>query len=206
MIERMRWPLLLLVPLATTAAAAPAEACDLAAPVAHRLDPAEQAVDHQPPVMGQRIGVNITRGRGKAAGCGGGDTSCDDVARVELTPEASDDRTPASGIGYRITLVHGPLPEGLTLPTGDVEGGAGGAIVLAWTEHPDGDPPLLGFTLGLSAVDAAGNASAVNDVDVRDGEDDFFDCALARPGRRSALPALALVALASLRLRRRRRG
>src|SRR3954470_1438173 len=97
MIAGMRRLPLLLVPLAG-AAAVRAQACELAAPVGHVLDPAEQAADHAPPVMGQRVRVNITRGRGKAVGCdGAAGTSCDDIARVELTPEASDDRTPTAG-------------------------------------------------------------------------------------------------------------
>jgi hypothetical protein len=203
---------LLLGPL-LGAAAARAGACELAPPVAHTVDPAEQAADHAPPVMGQRVRVNITRGRGKAAGCEGGTaTSCDDIARVELTPEATDDRTPAAQLGYQIEKLTGPLPAGLVLPAGAVRAGSDGAIVLAWSEHPDGDPPLLAFVLGVRAVDAGGNASAPIQVPVRDGEDELLSCGLGvgngkgkrTSARGSALPALGLVALVALGRRRRR--
>jgi hypothetical protein len=200
-----RVPLLLVPVLLVGAAAARAQACELAAPVTHVIDPAEQAIDHAPPVMGQRVRVNITRGRGKAAGCDrAASTSCDDIARIELTPEASDDRTPATGLGYQIRLLVGPLPAGLALPMTAIRPQADGALVLAWSEHPDGDPPLLAFVLEVRAVDAGGNASEPISVPVRDGEDELLSCGVGRTARHSALPTLGLIALAALGRRRRR--
>jgi hypothetical protein len=183
-----------------------ARACTLPPPEAHTLNPAEQAVDHTPPVVAGRLQVNIARGRGPARGCGGSasGTSCDELGRITLTVSASDDRSPATAMGFRLALLGGRLPVGLLLPAQAVRARGDGTLLLAWTDGAQDEQEPIDFSLELRAVDAAGNTSAPALIGVHDGDDDG-GCALARSPRTPALLLAAPLTLAALALRRRRR-
>lgn len=126
--------------------------------------------------------------------------SCGDFTSVAITNLATDDRTPADRIGYRVTLAAGALPSGFSLP---------GEVVNL--ELPDGSwwrmwPGIeadVDFTLQFVAVDAAGNESAPQTVRIHD------ETGGCNVGRRhdAGLGVLALAALAAaVTARPRRRG
>src|SRR5262245_34367769 len=84
---------------AILAGTSPAHACSVALPP-HTLDPGEQAVDDQPPSSPTVVSIEVLRTANNGAGCAEG-SSCDDLGAVRLALAASDDRTPASLLGYR---------------------------------------------------------------------------------------------------------
>jgi MYXO-CTERM domain-containing protein len=93
--------------------------------------------------------------RSEDSGCAA--SSCGDLASIQITVAADDDRAPADRLGYHLTLASGTLPRGLTLPPEPiVPGGGPGRIVLFFS--PDVDS--LDFELSIRAVDLNGNHGA----------------------------------------------
>lgn len=131
----------------------------------HELDAAEQRIDRQPPAPAQGPVVRVLR-RGMRS-----DSSCANVGLIQVAfTGAKDDRTPRERIGYLITHVAGTLPYGLFLPSdavlatpvaGDVSGEVF-LLALAWADPATGDQEAIDFTLALTAVDLAGNESALS--------------------------------------------
>jgi hypothetical protein len=115
---------------------------------------------------------------------------------------ATDDVSPASGIGYRFNVVAGAIPSGFTLPVGPtkiyVEDGE---IWFSWDDGATDDQEDIDFTLSVVALDTAGNESAPQMVTVSDHPG--FGCAIAR--RRSGRDALACLVVAAVILAARRR-
>lgn len=138
-----------------------ADACSFAGPIEHEIDPAEAAVDDEPPAKIETVGVEIRRGKGPEGGCSQSSTSCDDIGLITLIPTPpSDNRTDADELGYRIRLVGGEVPSGLTIPTEAWRlqtSSPPAALSLHWIDGATDDQESIDFTVTLAAVDRAGN-------------------------------------------------
>jgi hypothetical protein len=157
-----------LVAIAVLGSPSPARPCSIPAPTPHLIDVAAQQVDHTAPVLAPTPAVVVRRGP-SPDGCGAQQiTSCDGVGSISITPVATDDRSPAAQIGFRLRVVAGNLPDRLTLPSTDIQA-LSGAINLHWDDGIEDDHEAFSFTLELSAVDSAGNASAPITLVVAEG-------------------------------------
>lgn len=139
-----------------------ADACSFPGPIEHEIDPAEQAIDKEPPARTETVGVSVRRGKGpEGSGCGGqGSSSCDDIGSIALIPTPpSDDRTPPNELGYRLRFVGGRLPDGLRIPDDArrLSQGEPPALDLRWIDGATDDQEPFDFTVTLTAIDKAGN-------------------------------------------------
>ena len=178
-----------------------ARACKLIPPQMHVTNPSLRASDSQAPALAGPPTVEIVRGKGpEGTGCGGATaTSCDDLGRVTITVAASDDRTPAPELGFRVVVKSGNPPPDFALPSGDILA-TDGKIFLHWVDGATNDHERISFVLAIAPVDAAGNVGASMDLPIADGEG---GCALGGGGRpRLLLPLLLAVLWAGLRRRR----
>ena len=181
---------------------APARACSFAGPTPYVVDAAMQATDHVAPTLAPLTVTRLQRGA-KTEGCMSG-SSCDGFGSLAIRAAATDDVTPATGIGYRFTLVDGTLPPSFSIllnqPSQVVV--SDGEIWFNWNDGTE-DHQSIDFTLQVVAIDRAGNESAPQTVRVTD---DPGGCAIARP--RAPYRGLAFVAIAALLLavRHPRRG
>lgn len=60
-------------------------------------------------------------------------------------------------IGFRLELVSGALPSGLTLPTTAVRPSIADTLFLPWNDGAVDEQEAISFTLRITAVDRAGN-------------------------------------------------
>ena len=188
----------LLVALGILLVPAAALPCDRVVPAEWEIDPAEAAIDDQPPSPAALAKLVVIRGvrplfdAGLRDSCDAGDGR-DGEVRVYLDL-ATDDRTETWDIGYRIDLAGRHLPPGYR--PGSWIAPNGNWIFLRWQERDDDDP--LDFTLRLTPLDRAGNEGPTLVVPVRD---DGIGCSSAG-GDAGALPlAVAVLALAAARRR-----
>jgi len=172
----------------------------------HQLDAAEKAVDTTPPATPVAGPITISRGHGAShTGCGGSiASSCDDLGSVTFALSATDDRTPAATMGFRVTArgpgsFEGVFPLDMDVRLFD------GKMVVRWIDGATDNQESLDFDLEVRAIDLAGNVSAEPAI-VRVRQDPGG----CRIGRGSAVSrdsvgtlALALAAL-TMALRRRR--
>jgi len=178
-----------------------ARACSSAGDTPHLLDPAMQGIDQMPPTLAPLPAPQITRGKApEQSGCTTSASSCDDLGSIGLSLQASDDVTPPTQIGYRLTLAAGSLPADLALPGGAIES-LGGMLWLRWVDGATDDQEPIDFTLRVVAIDLAGNESAPQTVRVTDGSGG--GCTVAR--HRTPCRGLVFVATAALLLAARRR-
>jgi hypothetical protein len=203
---RSRTFLALLAALTALVPARDAAACDVAAPSPLVVDAAEKAVDHTPPSAPTGVTTSVRRGRGpQKQGCGATSaTSCDDVGTITLAPTATDDRTPAAKLGYRVRLVAGALPAGASLPAGAVVPFQG-LLPITWIDGAEDDQEVIDFTVTLTAVDLAGNegpASAPVHVTDPGGS---AGCRVRGAGDAASAALLAGLILAARAIRRGRR-
>ena len=197
---------LLLIVAAAAVAGLPADAraCSISGPIEHVVDPSMQATDQTPPTLPPNLETTIKRGMGpQQQGCGQGSSSCDDLGVITIAARATDDVTPPTRIGYRLTLAAGSTPAGLQLPSSPVEFAGGGGVALAWLDGATDDQEPINFTLQVVAIDLAGNESAPQTVRIRD--DSGHACAVARGHRGWGALAAAAVAAMFLRVRNRSR-
>ncbi len=134
-----------------------ADACSFAGPNEHVVDPAEAAVDDEPPAKVETVGIEIRRGKGPR---GGASTSCDDIGSIAITPTPpSDNRTAPNELGYRIRLVGGEAPSGVRVPdeAWRVQSNNSPALYLHWIDGATDDQEAIDFTITLTAIDRAGN-------------------------------------------------
>jgi hypothetical protein len=165
------------------------------------------AADVQAPKLTGLAVTTIKRGKGSEnAGCSSSGTSCDDLGWVAILPAVTDDHTPASELGYALSLVEGKLPEGLELPLQRFKLPVPGKeIRLSWLDGQTDDQEPFDFVLAVVVIDLAGNESAPLGVHVTNGGND--GCSVARLRTSTAAgTAFALLALAAFARRRTRPG
>jgi MYXO-CTERM domain-containing protein len=173
----------------------PSRACSPLGNVEHDLDPAyvNDTVAPSAPVV--TLGdVAPPPRRPTGGGCGS--------SYVELVVEATDDRAPANGLGYDVTILTPDTP--LNDDTRIVRGFGGHSLYVGFTHVPD---DLTGFQLDVEvrAVDLNGNVGEPTAFStyielpalVVDEDDGGCSAGGASPGW------LGLAALALLRRRRR---
>jgi len=171
-----------------------ARACSIVGFSNYVDDPTLQGIDQTAPVLVAPPAVSVNRGQGpRQNGCSQSVTSCDGLGSVIIGVAVSDDQTPAAKIGYRLWLIEGSPPSGLVLPVEPIVPGLVGQIVLAWDDGKSDDQEPVDFTLGLAALDAAGNQGPVTDVRVQDPGSSGA-CAIARRVPRSLSPGMAALA------------
>lgn len=184
-----------------------AHACSFGQNV-HTLDPAEQAMDTQPPSTPVVGNLKIERGRGpQMQGCGSAVTSCDDIGTVSFTASATDDRTAAAMLGYRLAITRGQAPVDLLSSGQDVRGFSG-TIFLKWLDGGTDDQEDLDFDLEVRAIDLGGNVSSqVTIVRVQNGLGGCHIVAgVPRSARTLGLVSIVLFTSALVLRRSRRRG
>ncbi|MES2645115.1 MAG: hypothetical protein V4850_36850 [Myxococcota bacterium] len=161
--------MLLLLALST-----PAHACSHLLPAAFVIDPgSDDTVAPGPP--GAAIAVRVNRGREPACvdGRRASPDSCDHSGTITLHFRAAvDDRSPAvetghvqMGVGYRVRVVRGALPQPrysaeTTIASAFAFARNGTAVLsLFWIDGATDDQEAFAATLGVTAVDLAGNES-----------------------------------------------
>jgi len=191
---------------ATALAPADARACSFIGNSPYELDAAEQAVDTTPPPAIVEADATVSR-RGTGPSCEGlgstSSSSCDDIGMfsVRLTPGV-DDRTADGDLGYRVVLVSGSLPKGMTLPAHTVKPPFGHELLLFWDDGATDDQEAFSATLGVIPVDRAGNEGPMFEVRVSDGGS---GCAAGgRVPEQAAWVVLALLLMIANRERARR--
>ncbi len=221
---------LALVLLALAVSPRPAEACSTVGAGSFEVDPAsDDAVPPGPP--GALASTRVNRGVGPECFEDGSRsyTSCDDLGSITLYfPPALDDRAPApdpaidrvqQGVGYTVRLVEGTPPDRLTfsedaLLNAFVDADADGGVHLqfAWIDESTEEQEAFELTLGVTAVDLAGNRSAEVYFDVadpgREDSDGVEGCPEPEAASCATSPVAgvwALFAAAALVARRRHR-
>lgn len=128
----------------------------------HKLDPTEQALDFKPPNRITAKVARIMRGHGPIDD---GFTSCDDLGTISIQLHSlKDNRTQWQDLGFRVVILKGAPPKGFRAPA-DVLGISKAlkdrppTIDLVWGDKADDDQESFDFTLGIKAVDRAGNES-----------------------------------------------
>lgn len=136
-----------------------AQACSFSANP-HQLDAAETAIDTTPPSTPVVGPITISRGHGPSrSGCGSMASSCDDLGAVTFSLSATDDRTSAAMMGFRITASRPESVEGLFPLDMDVRP-YDGKMTVRWVDGATDDQESLDFDLEVRAIDLAGNVSA----------------------------------------------
>ena len=192
-----------LVVAGALALSGPALACSFGADQ-HQEDAAEKAIDVTAPGKPTVGAVTLKRGRGPSqVGCRLSGSSCDDVGSIGVVVSATDDRTPASAIGYRVTVSRGKAPRDL-YPSGIDVRASGDQLWFHWLDGASDDQESLDFDLEVRAVDLAGNVSAdFATVAIRQ---DTGGCSVARGSRRAGGGlGVAGIGFAAWALIRRRR-
>lgn len=203
--HRFRFALFLLAPIFVSR---PAEACSFPGPVEHEIDPAEQAIDKEPPGRVETVGVSVTRGKGpEGSGCTRrGSSSCDDIGWITLIPAPpSDNRTPKEELGYRLRFIGGRLPDGLRIPDDArrLDQGEPPSLGLRWIDGSTDDQEDFDFTVMLTAIDKAGNEGPES-APIRIHHGGSSGCRMARGGDLGsfALVLGALIGLGRISMRR----
>jgi hypothetical protein len=174
-------PLAVLLLLATVPRNA--SACSIVVPGSFSLDPSVTD-DHPPELEDKAVDVTISRGRGPVCeGTSMSITSCDDLGAINLSfSAASDDEAPAqdedgslqAGVGYLFRIVDGEVPEDFWLdedPQSVFYRDGQASFPLWWGDGAEDEQEPFDFTLGITAIDLAGNTS------------DEIEIVLADPGR-----------------------
>lgn len=188
-------PRLALTALAALTLAPPAHACPPIDNPDHVLDPGLRDDTVAPGAVTMRS-IEVSRSDG-----GGACTVDCRGDLIILRPTATDDRTPADRLGYRLRLLGGELPRELGLPARPVRPQLGSDEL--WLLFDD-DGAGFAFQLEVRAVDGNGNLGPPTVVDLvevvpADG------CATAGARGPAGLAVLALAGLAACRRRRPRR-
>jgi hypothetical protein len=180
----------------------PARACSFSGPAPYVIDASMQATDHVPPTLPPLSVASLQRGKANE-GCSV--NSCAGIASLAIAGAATDDVTPAAGIGYRFSLVDGALPMSFAILLDQPSRAtvADGKIWFNWDDSTADHEPI-DFTLQVVAIDEAGNESAPQTVLVSHDAGD--GCAVAGgSARRRPLAWFAGLALAGALVARRGR-
>jgi hypothetical protein len=163
--------------------AKPAKACSYLGLQAHILDAQAQATDSVPPETPAVVVEPTKRGKGpETQGCGQSASSCDDLGKI--------------------TLASGKLPDGLSLPAGDVRARSG-SLYFIWIDGRTDDQEALSLFLSIRAVDLAGNVGPAVTVQIND-PGSSSGCAVVPRRFGSAWPTATLAILLAACLWRRR--
>src|SRR3990172_5429235 len=139
-----------------------APACSITGWARYQFVPQEQAVDVTPPGAVTVAELVITRGQ--MDGCEL--NSCADIGRIDLTLTASDDRTPAEDVGYKLRFASGERPDAdLRLPEAPVHS----PMTLYWGDGASDIQESFDFFLEIAAVDRAGNTGPWTLIEIADG-------------------------------------
>jgi hypothetical protein len=182
---------------------APARACSLLGPGPYVIDPSMQATDHVAPTLPPLSVARLQRGSA-SEGCS--HNTCEGVGVLAIGGAATDDVTPAEGIGYRFSVVAGALPPSFLILLDQPSRAtvSDGKIWLDWGDGATDDQEPIDFTLEVIAIDRAGNESAPQTVRVAD--DSGAACAIAGGGpRRPPFAWFVGLALTGVLVARRRR-
>ena len=91
--------------------------------------------------------------------------SCADIGRIDLTLTASDDRTPAEDVGYKLRFASGERPDAdLRLPEEPVHS----PMTLYWGDGASDIQESFDFFLEIAAVDRAGNTGPWTLIEIAD--------------------------------------
>jgi hypothetical protein len=194
---RRRRRVVVLLAMVALVSPRPARACDPAGPTSYAVDAAMVGVDQVPPELAQPEVGEISRGVG-GEGCISS-PKCGASGSVILTNLATDDRTPVTDIGYRVTVVGGAAPPGLMNSGVTRSSFLDGRYALYWAGGYEDD---IDFTIQLVALDAAGNESAPRIVRIHD---DSGGCSVGRRHPAAFTLAVVMLALAVAARRQRRR-
>ena len=138
----------------------------------HTLSSEEVSTDTSSPSKVQIVSTQIKRGHSRPPGTWVEDADTGSLT-INITPP-TDDRTPASRMGYRIHIVGGCLPKNFYPPLIDkravfsADPSTPPYLVLYWREDRPTSPTPLSFQIGVAAVDLAGNVGAESVIYVRD--------------------------------------
>jgi len=131
-------------------------ACSPLIVVPHVLDPEEQKVDRNPPVVPALRVLKVVRGHDPITLHGDSYTfdTCADkaVVFVGFTVPPSDDRTPVDKLGVSWRILRGTPPAGLREPAVFSQAQV---VLIDWTERNDKTP--VDFTVVVTVRDLAGN-------------------------------------------------
>jgi hypothetical protein len=140
-------------------AAHPALPCQLIPTEFHQINPELRGVDDTPPGTPRVTAAALERRRGES--CHAGvciSNSCGNLATLSIDlVAAEDDLTPQNGMGYRLEVLNGEIPESLRNQL-EVALRASGAVLLLRPAFEDA--PLLNASFQVVAIDGAGNQSA----------------------------------------------
>jgi hypothetical protein len=140
-------------------AAHPALPCQLIPMEFHQINPELRGVDDTPPGTPRVTAAALERRLGES--CHAGvciSNSCGNLATLSIDlVAAEDDLTPQNGMGYRLEVLDGEIPESLRNQL-EVTLRASGAVLLLRPAFEDA--PLLNASLQVVAIDGAGNESA----------------------------------------------
>lgn len=124
----------------------------------HQINPELRGVDDTPPSAPQVSAATLERRLGES--CQGGvcvSNSCGNLATLRLDlVAAEDDLTPAAGMGYRLEILDGEIPESLRGQLAVALRASGDVLLLRPAFE---DAPLLNASLQVVAIDGAGNES-----------------------------------------------
>lgn len=174
----------------------PAHACMILTGAEHVV--VENPADISAPTAPGEVTVRVTRGVGPT--CVGpmcSSTSCDDLGTVSLSfPASTDDTSVPEAIGYRLRMIDGTLPAGLSLgePQRAARVGDDGTVSLplVWIDDATNDQEPFDFTLGVTAIDEAGNESEEVEVVVSDAGAGAGCATVSGAGALATLLALGL--------------
>lgn len=176
--------------------APPAAACSFATGAAHEVvaNPADTTAPSTP----EAPELTVKRGVGPTCDAFGScrSTSCDDIGLVELAlPPATDDVSAPEHVGYRLRVLDGTLPDGLTVDEtrrADAISGDVATLALIWIDEATDEQEAFDFTLGVTAIDEAGNESEEIAVAVSDPGREAGGCSTAGRGAGALGVLLAL--------------
>jgi hypothetical protein len=186
--------------LALALAVSPAFACSFALGSPHETvdDPSDTVA---PTAPGEKS-VGVVRGVGpECVGVSCSSSSCDDLGRIDVQLDASDDDVSApENIGYRMRVVEGTLPDGLTVDEtrrADSVSGGVARLTLLWVDEAVDEQEPFDFVLGVASVDEAGNEGEELTIALSDPGRAAGGCATAGGGGGAGALALGLLAAAA---------
>jgi hypothetical protein len=145
-------------------AAARADACSIVENAPHAIDTTRQ--DNTPPEPPTDVSVIVNRAfRTESGGCGESDSSCDGFANIQvlLNAPATDDQTAAANMGYRVEVVDGTPPRGVSIPTEAVRAMNGTELFFGWFDGDTEAQEVIAFSITLTPVDERGNIGPTSD-------------------------------------------